>query len=265
MQRARHRIQLSITNKGNPLEHRLRNLYALQLIDNNLDEIEELKGDLPAETRTMEAKVAEIQGHLDALEQEMRASFTTRDSADSEIINLKEKLERFKKQQFAVRNNKEYDALSREMDATTGAIARLEQEMNTSEGKATIARTDMEGFKTKLDEAKALLEEKRRALAEVSKSTEAEELKYTHQRQKIVTRIDKADITTYERIRKAKKGKAIVPVKRGACGGCFNRVPPQKLLELRLNNKVYTCERCGRILVSDEIAEASSTVASGKT
>ncbi len=246
------------------MENRLRNLYALQLIDNNLDEIEELKGDLPAEARELEAKVSEIQEHLDALERDMRASFTMRDNADSEIINLREKLERFKKQQFAVRNNKEYDALSREMDATTEAIARLEKDMDASEGKATIARSDIEAFKVKLDEAKTLLEEKRRALSEVSKSTEAEELRFTHERQKIVARIDKADLTTYGRIRKAKKGKAIVPVKRGACGGCFNRVPPQKLLELRLNNKVYTCERCGRILVSDEIAKAGMTVASGK-
>ena len=261
----RHQIPLSITNKGNPLEHRLRNLYALQLIDNNLDEIEELKGDLPAEAREAEARVADAQSRLDELEREMRTSFTARDKADSEIINLREKLERFKKQQFAVRNNKEYDALSREMDATTGTITRLEKEMETAEGRATIARTDIEAFKTKLDEAKTIHEEKQRALAEVSKSTEAEELRYNHERQKMTARIDKADLVTYERIRKAKKGKAIVPVKRAACGGCFNRVPPQKLLELRLNNKVYTCERCGRILVSDEIVEASSAVASGRS
>jgi len=247
------------------LEHRLRNLYTLQLIDNNLDEIEELKGDLPAETREMESKVEEIESRLEALDKDMKTSFEVRDHADSEIINLKEKLERFKKQQFAVRNNKEYDALSREMDNTTGDIARREKEMESAEGKATIARADIEALKAKLVEAMTALEEKRHALSEVSKSTEAEELRYAHERQKAVARIDKADLTTYERIRKAKKGKAIVPVKRGACGGCFNRVPPQKLLELRLNNSVYTCERCGRILVSDEIAGATATAHSGKS
>lgn len=246
------------------MENRLRNLYALQLIDNNLDEIEELKGDLPAETRAIEAKVGELQESISSLEHEMRASFTARDNADSEIVNLRKKLERYKKQQFTVRNNREYDALSREMDSATAAIAKLEKEMEAAEGKATVARTDIEALKVKLDEAKGVLEEKQHALAEVSKSTEDEELRYAHERQKVVTRIDKADLATYERIRKAKKGKAIVPVKRGACGGCFNRVPPQKLLELRLNNKVYTCERCGRILVSDEIVEASAAVASTK-
>lgn len=244
------------------MENRLRNLYALQIIDNNLDEIEELKGDLPSETREQEAKVAELLNQLSALEQEMKNSFAIRDNADSEIINLRKKLERYKKQQFEVRNNKEYDALSKEMDTAVGTIGKLEKEMETSEGKATIARTEITATKTKLEEAKSVLEEKQRALAEVSKSTEAEESKYDHERKKILSRIDKADLIAYERIRKAKKGKAIVPVKRGACGGCFNRVPPQKLLELRLNDKLYTCERCGRILVSDDIAERNPTVTS---
>jgi predicted nucleic acid-binding Zn-ribbon protein len=246
------------------LENKLRNLYALQLIDNNLDEIEELKGDLPAETREGQARVTELEERVATLERDMRGAFSTRDNADSEIINLRGKLDRYKKQQFEVRNNKEYDALSREMDAATAAITRLEKEMEAAEGKATIARTDIEEAKVKLKEAEADLEEKQKALAEVSKSTEAEELKYGHERQKIVARIDKADLAAYERIRKAKKGKAVVPVKRGACGGCFNRVPPQKLLELRLNNMLYTCERCGRIVVSDEIADMSSAAASKK-
>jgi len=244
------------------LEKRLRNLYTLQLIDNNLDEIEELKGDLPSEAREMEAKVSELRERLTLLEHEMKVAFATRDNADSEIVNFKKNLERYKKQQFEVRNNKEYDALSREMDAATAAIAKFEKEMESSEGKATIARTDIEAIKVKIAEAELLLEEKQLALAEVSKSTEAEELKYGNERKKIVARIEKADLTTYERIRKAKKGKAVVPVKRGACGGCFNRVPPQKLLELRLNDKLYTCEGCGRIVVSDEISEKSSTAVS---
>jgi predicted nucleic acid-binding Zn-ribbon protein len=244
--------------QGDQLENKLRNLYTLQLIDNNLDEIEELKGDLPSETRELEARVAALEQQLAALEHEMRTSFTARDNADSEIVNLREKLERYKKQQFDVRNNREYDALSREMDAAMNAIAKLEKQMETLENKAITARTDIETLKTKLADAQDALEEKRLALAEVSKSTETEELKYKHQREKVTPRIAREDLITYERIRKAKKGKAVVPVKRGACGGCYNKVPPQKLLELRLNSSLYTCERCGRILVSDEIVEATS-------
>ncbi len=243
------------------MEDKLRNLYALQQIDNNLDELEQLKGDLPSEVRELEEKIQGFQKQIATLEHTMKSSFSARDNADSEIIGLREKVEKYKAQQFQVRNNKEYDALTKEMDHAASTIGKLEKEMEVLEGKATMARTDIEAIKLQLDELLPMIEEKREALMEVSKETEAEELKYTHERKKLLSRIGKADLATYERIRKAKKGKAVVPVKRGSCGGCFNRVPPQKLLELRQNNTLYTCEHCGRIIVSDEIAEKNSTVA----
>ena len=184
----------------------------------------------------------------------MRTAFTQRDDADGEIIALREKAEKYKTQQFQVRNNREYDALTREMDAAQDTIVRLEKEMEMLEGKATLARGDIETVRASLTELDVLLAEKRTALAEVSKTTEEEEGKLRHEKEKILHRVAKSDLTQYERIRKAKKGKAVVPVRRGACGGCFARVPPQKLLELRQNNKIYLCEHCGRIIVSDEIA-----------
>jgi uncharacterized protein len=236
------------------LENKLRSLYALQQVDLSLDELEEMKGDLPAEIRELEEKEAALKAELAALEHTMKTSFAQRDNADGEIVALREKTEKYKAQQFQVRNNKEYDALTKEMDAAGTTITRLEKEMEALEGKATLARGDIEVVKGKIGELAEILDEKRVALAEVSKTTEDEELKYTHQREKILKKIAKPDLTQYERIRKAKKGKAVVPVKKGACGGCFARVPPQKLLELRQHAHIYLCEHCGRIIVSDEIA-----------
>jgi predicted nucleic acid-binding Zn-ribbon protein len=243
------------------LENKLRNLFALQTIDSNLDELEEMKGDLPAQVRELEAKHAGLTAERTGFEKTMRESFAMRDKADSDIISLKEKVERYKKQQFAVRNNREYDALTKEMDAAAEGMGRLEKEMESLEAKATLARSDIETTKKEIEEVEKLLQEARAALEEVSKTTETEELIFTHQREKLLVRIAKADLMTYERIRKAKKGKAVVPVRRGACGGCFNKVPPQKLLELRQNKRVYMCEHCARILVSDEIVEKSSSLA----
>lgn len=240
------------------MENKLRQLYTLQLIDNNLDELQDMKGNLPHQVRSLEEKQSELQTRLKQLELVMRTSFSERDDADSEIISLRDKLTKYKTQQFDVRNNKEYDALTREMDHAQETIARLEKAMEEFENRATQARTEIEVVRGEIETVGGQLEEKRRELAEVSKETEAEELKYTHEREKALVRIPKEDLTIYERIRRAKKGKAVVPVKRGACGGCFNRVPPQKLLELRQHKKVYTCERCGRILVSDEIVENSA-------
>jgi len=237
------------------LEDKLRNLWALQQVDLHLDELEELKGDLPGEVRALEEKLAALQADIDRLDGTMRDEFTQREQADNDIITQKQKLEKYKGQQLSVRTNREYDALTREMDLATETITRREKELAEHETRATVARNEAQLKREDLTGLQSQLEEKRVALAEVSKANEAEEMRFRHEREKIVVRIAKTDLTIYERIRRAKKGKAVVPVKRGACGGCFNRVPPQKILELRQNARVHTCERCGRILVSDEITE----------
>jgi hypothetical protein len=235
------------------LESKLRNLYSLQYIDSNLDELEEMKGDLPSEIRSLEGRVEGLTAQRAALDQAMKTAFAQRDHADSEIVTLRDKVERYKVQQTKVRTNKEYDALTKEMDTATETISRLEKEMEALENKATLARSEIEVLGEQLQELQKVLDEKNVDLTEITRTTEAEELKFRNDRLKLVSRITKADIATYERIRKAKKGMAIVAVKRGACGGCFNRVPPQKILELKQNSRIYTCEHCGRILVSDEI------------
>lgn len=239
------------------MENKLRRLYELQLIDLRLDELEELKGDLPDQIRELEEKHSGISSRVASLGETMRTAFSQRDTADSDIIGLREKLEKYKKQQFEVRNNREYDALTKEMDLATETISKLEQGMDELETRATVARTEAEDLKIQVAELDKELEEKRVALAEVSKSTEEEELRFQHKREKVIVHITKQDLAAYERIRKAKRGKAIVPVRRGACGGCFARVTPQKMLELRQNSKMFQCEHCGRILVSDEIVETA--------
>lgn len=243
------------------MKTKLQQLYALQQVDSHLDELQELKGDLPGEVRSLEEQLAALGAQRADHEQRMKQSFSQRDDADAQILSLKERQEKYKKQQFAVRTNREYDALTREMDTAAATITKLEKEMEQLEASATISRTEMEETAAKIEDLQKLLVEKRAALAEVSKTTEDEELRFTHEREKLVARIAKPDLIAYERIRKAKRGTAVVSVKRQACGGCHNRVPPQKLLELRKNDRIYTCERCGRIIVSDEIAQLNANVA----
>lgn len=243
------------------MENKLRILYALQLVDNALDELEELKGDLPIEKQGLEENISRLESEKAALEQSMRESFAARDHADSEIITLKERMARYKSQQLEVRNNREYDALTREIDYAGETITRLEKEMEVTEAKAIAAKTDLAGLSARLEEAQKILEEKTGALGEISKMNEAEELRYRHEREKLIARIEKSYLEAYDRIRKAKKGRAVVPVRRGACGGCFAKVPPQRILELRQNDRIHQCEHCGRIIVSDEIAETTSATA----
>jgi predicted nucleic acid-binding Zn-ribbon protein len=131
--------------------------------------------------------------------------------------------------------------------------------MEIVEGKAAQAKTDLEKLTPELDELSEELEERQGELDHVNREHEDEELRLKHEREKLVVRIDKNDIRLYERIRKAMSGKAVVPVRRNACGGCFKRVPPQVSVELRKNSRLMTCEHCGRLLVSDEIVDSYSS------
>jgi predicted nucleic acid-binding Zn-ribbon protein len=233
-------------------------LYQLQQIDASLDEVQELKGDLPHIVAELEERLAQKEAEKNQLEEFVKQSMISRDQMDLEIITLKEQIEKYKTQQFQVKTNRQYDALAREVDHAQEKIIKLEQEMEVLEGKANTARLDAEKLLPEIEELRQLLEERRAELAEVNKEHEDEELRLRHERENIVVRLEKADLRLYERIRKAKGGKAIVPVRRNACGGCFNRVPPQKVLELRKNTRIITCEHCGRVLVSDEIIESVS-------
>jgi predicted nucleic acid-binding Zn-ribbon protein len=242
------------------VEEKLSRLYALQKIDSGLDDLEELKGDLPAIVAELEARVSELEGSIQTLEETIRQAMIDRDNADVEILSEREKVEKYKAQQFEVKTNRQYDALSREIDAAETRILELEKSMEMLEGKASVARSDLEKTRLLYSESQKELNERRLELEEVAKANADEELRLRHEREKLAVRIDKSDLAIYERIRKAKGGTAVVPVRRNACGGCYHAVPPQKVLELRMNNRIYTCENCGRILVSDEIVAKSATV-----
>jgi uncharacterized protein len=241
------------------LENRLRLLYGLQRVDSSLDELHELKGDLPHLVEVLEKRLRDREQLRKTLEETVKSSIIRRDQIDLEIVTTKEKIEKYKEQQFQIKTNKQYDALTREIDLSQERITTLEKEMESVEGKTTIAKSDLEAVLPELDELKKELKERQAELDHVNKEHEDEELKLKHEREKLTVRIEKGDLKQYERIRKALGGKAVVPVRRNACGGCFKRVPPQVAVELRKNSKVMMCEHCGRMLVSDDIVQATSS------
>lgn len=241
------------------MENRLRMLYALQLVDLDLDELQEMKGDLPQIVADLSEVVKEKLAQRKELEDLLKKTIIMRDQTDVDILSLKAKMEKYKSQQFQVKTNKQYDTLAREIDLAQEKITKLQREMESLEGKASNAKDDIEKLKPDIETIQGDLAERKKELAAVNKEHEDEELKLQHQREKIVVRISKADIQMYERIRKAKEGRAVVPVLRNSCGGCFNRVTPQRVLELRKNSALITCERCGRVLISDEIVERAKS------
>ena len=243
------------------MEDTLTLLYKLQKVDSSLDDLEEMKGDLPQAVETLQAEVHRLQGLITEQQNIITSSVMSRDKADVDILEFKEKLEKYKKQQYEVRSNKEYDALTKEIDFATESIKNLEKQFESFESAMTAAKTEIESVTKQLDEQKGLLSEREAELAEVSKANEDEELELRHRREKLVVRLKSDTLSRYDRIRKARNGKAVVAVRRNSCGGCHNRIPPQRLLELRAHDKMYTCEHCGRILVSAELAQASEAAA----
>ena len=231
-------------------------MYGLQRVDSNLDELHELKGDLPHLVEVLAKKLKEKEALKKGLESTVKGSLVRRDEIDLEIVTTKQKIEKYKEQQFQIKTNKQYDALTREIDLSQERIIALEKEMESIEGKTSAAKQDLEVVIPELEELKKELKERQTELDLVNKEHEDEELKLKHERDKLVVRIEKADLKIYTRVRNALGGKAVVSVRRNACGGCFKRVPPQVAVELRKNAKLMTCEHCGRLLVSDAIVES---------
>ena len=235
--------------------NRLKVLYHLQQIDNQLDELEELRGDLPNMVRELEEKIKSFVGDVEAKEQEQKDSIKTRDENENEIEKLKENQKKFKAQLYQVRNNKEYDALTKEIDHTEEQINKLDAENNSLADKSKVLTQEIEDITPRLDELNMELKEKEAGLKEIIKANEREELKLRQERKKMESEVKKNDLSAYMRIRKAKKGLAVSSIKRSACSGCHNIVPSQRQLEIRRNNRLFFCEYCGRILVSSEISE----------
>ncbi|MHB1686530.1 MAG: zinc ribbon domain-containing protein [Ignavibacteriaceae bacterium] len=234
---------------------RLKILYELQNIDDQLDELEELRGDLPIEVGALESKIKSIKDDVSEKEKGRKDSLEKREENEKEIEKLKENQKKFKAQLYQVRNNKEYDALTKEIDHADEQISKLEAENDALADLSKKLSEEVELNSPMLVELKDDLKVKEADLKEIIKANEKEETKLRAKRKEIETQTKKPDYSAYMRIRKAKKGKAVVTIKRAACSGCHNIVPSQRQLEIRRNNKLFFCEYCGRILVSSEVAE----------
>ena len=235
---------------------RLKILFELQSIDDQLDELEELRGDLPNAVEVLEEKISAIKESVVNKETEQKESLKKRKENDNEIEKLKENQKKFKAQLYQVRNNKEYDALTKEIDHTDELISKLEAENDALADLSKNLTDEIESVKPQLDELNEELKVKQADLKVIIKANEKEEAKLREKRKEIETLTKKADHSVYMRIRKAKKGMAVATIKRSACSGCHNIVPPQRQLEIRRNNKLFFCEYCGRILVSTEVSES---------
>lgn len=236
--------------------NRLKTLYELQIIDDQLDELEELRGDLPNMVNELNDRIESLKNQINQKLLEQKSSTDKIMVNEDEIEKLKDTQKKFKAQLFQVRNNKEYDALTKEIDHNDELIARLEAENKALEDLAQKMKIEAADIEPQLEALNSELKVKETELREIIKVNEKEEAKLRAKRSEVEAQTKKPDYAVYMRIRKAKNGMAVATIKRTACSGCHNVVPPQRQLEIRQNRRLYNCEYCGRILISAEIAES---------
>lgn len=234
---------------------RLSTLFELQLIDNQLDELEELRGDLPAAVNELKSQIKAFEDQVEAKETEKKASVEKRKQNDDDVDRLKTNLKKFKAQLYQVRNNKEYDALTKEIDHAEEQISKLDAETSALEDLIDKLKKEIKEVQPQIDKLTDELKEKETELKQIIKANEREEARLKDKRDKVVHRVKKPDYNTYSRIRKALGGKAVATITRSACSGCHNVVPPQRQIEIKGNKRIFACESCGRILISPDIAE----------
>ena len=238
------------------VEEKTRELYRLQQIDSQIDQIEILKGELPMEVADLEDEIAGLDTRINRLEGQVKDLQTEISRHSANIAESEQLILRYEDQMNNVKNNREYEALMKETE-----MQRLEIQL--SDKKAGSSQRELDTKQEALDmtrEKKAgkvqLLETKQEELKSIIAKTEKEEKKLRRQSDKQRKDIEERLLRAYDRVRTSyRNGLAVVTVERNACGGCFNSIPPQQQLEISQRKRLMVCEHCNRILVDQNIEE----------
>jgi predicted nucleic acid-binding Zn-ribbon protein len=236
------------------IEEKLRALYSLQLVDSEIDKIRTLRGELPLEVQDLEDEVEGLETRIGNLGNEIAELEKASAGKNTEITNSQALIKKYEEQQNNVRNNREYDSLSKEIEFQTLEIELCNKKIREFAAQIEDKKAVMEEAQTALDERKRDLDGKKSELDDITRDTQKEEEQLEEKSVELQTRIEERLLTAYKRIRvNARNGLAVVSVQRDACGGCFNQIPPQRQLDIKSRKKIIVCEYCGRILVDDEI------------
>ena len=237
---------------------KLEALSNLQELDSQLNEIKKIRGALPEEVMDLEDEIAGYETRVQKFNQdleELEESITNNKTAIKDAEKL---IKKYEEQQMNVRNNREYDAITKEVELQQLEIQILEKRIKEAYAKIEAKKEEIQGTKDTLSERTKDLESKKGELNVIVKESEGEEKELMKKREAAAAKIEDRLLKSYDKIRgNAVNGLAVVPVRRGACGGCFNVVPPQRQADIRDQKKLIVCEHCGRILagVDDEIEE----------
>lgn len=237
---------------------RLGSLEVLQKIDSEMDEIKKVRGALPDEVADLEDEIAGYQTRVDKFKGEVAELEANIADHRTQIKNSEALIKKYEEQQMNVRNNREYDAITKEMELQNLEIQISEKRIKEAFVKIELKKEEVEKTQAELTERSKDLDLKKSELAVLIQESEDDEKKLLADRVKASAAIEERLLNSYNKLRdNARNGLAVVAVSRGACGGCFNVVPPQRQADIREKKKIIVCEHCGRILsdVTDEIVK----------
>ena len=236
----------------------LNQLTTLQNLDSQLAQLESLRGDLPHQVNRLRQELEETEKTRQNYEDKLRVYQKERGIAEMEIKAIEGKKKKYQTQLFEVKTNREYDAVTHEIESVNISIEKKENRILELMDLEEETSKSIEEYKEGVQRLQKQLENISQELEKQMAKTEKDEAILKHEREKVLHKLNSRYVNAYERIRKAKNGLAVVPVVRGACGGCFKSLPPQKILEIRQMDSIYLCEVCGRILVWDETKHEDS-------
>ncbi|MCK4464976.1 MAG: hypothetical protein KAU83_04625 [Bacteroidales bacterium] len=248
------------------VDDKLKALYNLQTVDTETDKIKILRGELPLEVQDLEDEIAGLETRANNYKEEVENLEQSVGTKKNEIKDSEVLIKKYEEQQMNVRNNREFDSLSKEIEFQTLEIELCKKRIKEFTAQVTDKNEIIEKANTVLKERQDDLDTKKAELDEIIADTQKEEAVLLKRSEKIETLIEPRLLTAYKRIRtNARNGLAVVTIQRAACGGCFNKIPPQRQLDIKSRKKIIVCEYCGRILVDDEISEKKDKVFSPTT
>ncbi|WP_319500906.1 C4-type zinc ribbon domain-containing protein [uncultured Draconibacterium sp.] len=241
-------------DKDISVEEKLRALHELQSVVSEVDKIKTLRGELPLEVQDLEDEIAGLKTRLVNLDDEVKNLDTSINNKKIAIKDSQALIVKYTEQQNNVRNNREFDSLSKEIEFQNLEIELSEKRIKEFTVEMAQKKEAITASKEQLKEREEDLDRKKNELSEITEETKIEEEKLRTKSEKIESFIEPRLLGAFKRIRKnARNGLAVVTIQRDACGGCFNKIPPQRQLDIASRKKIIVCEYCGRILVDQNI------------
>lgn len=243
------------------VEEKLRTLYQLQTTLSGIDEKRALRGELPLEVQDLEDEIEGLKIRVQKIEDEIQEFQSAVSQKKAEIQEAEASVERYKTQLNDVKNNREYDTLTKEIEFQSLEIELCNKKIKEALLKVEEKKKDLEQNKLLIEDRQTALEDKKGELDEIMQETREEEEKLKTKAKDLETKIEPRLLSSFKRIRKnARNGLGIVYVQRDACGGCFNKIPPQRQLDIKMHKKIIVCEYCGRIMIDPELAGVKTSV-----